>query len=391
MHDSLIRELILEEMKNDLLFKEKILSEGLFDSLFNKVKSAISKKEDTTLEGLFQTVASKVEFLEKILEKIMKKIASTSSNKSEAVSNKRVEYLLRNLNEGPEQLNEIALVALLAMAKIGALKWGATMGWVKIAQWLRQISQWAAKKMHAIPDDEYEKLIDSELRNANLNKVGFDKRKELEHNSHHDLEEQAESSKKAVMFFARWKRIEHFVEKVMEGPFRGIAVTMVYISGGDPKGNDAWFVDDITKYIKAMFLIMLLCEALVHVKHIFKHLDHTKFNDVFSAIKHVVIEAEESTTAIESEGVIAAEGFITLLANQIKKKMNLIMKVYQGWDSFIASSKSSIESASLAAVPKALSNESIDRIHLHTLGKLNSRKIAIESKRKRKLSRSRKI
>ena len=408
MYDSLIRELIIEEMKRDPLFRQNVLNEGFFGDLFSKVKSIVKTNDDSTMESIFEEIAAKAGSLQKVFEKIIKKIASTASTKSESVSNRRVEYLLRNLNEGPERLNEVALVALLAAAKMGALKWGAAMAWTKMAMWLRQFGQWGAKKIikylvddleieklkHLkISEDEYGKLTDEIVRDIDLDNIHPDKRKELEHQLHHDLEEQAESTNKVLMFFARWKRMEHFVEKVLDAPFQGFATALVYCSGGDPKGNDAWFVEDVRKYIKLMFLGWLLIGAITHAKHVFAHLKVEGWKEAISSIKHILVETEEASAVFEVEGATAAEGIITLVANWLKTKMGALAAAMKNWNKFMEMSMKTLKAAAspmgAATAGAALSTESIDRIHVDSLMLLENRNAKLKRRTRKKLEKPR--
>lgn len=395
MYDSLVRELIIEEMRRDPLFRQDVLNEGFFSNLFNKVVSIAKTEDNATMESIFEEIAAKSGSLQKTFEKIIKKIASTASTKSEAVSNRRVEYLLRNLNEGPERLNEVALVALLAAAKMGAIKWGAAMAWTKMAMWARQLAQWGAKKLNQIPEDEYDKLTDEIVRDIDLDNIHPDKRKELEHQLHHDLEEQAESTNKVLMFFARWKRIEHFVEKVLDAPFLGFATALVYCSGGDPKGNDAWFVEDIRKYIKLLFLGWLLTTAITHAKHVFEHLEISGWKEAVSSIKHILVETEETSAVFEAEGVTAAEGIITLIANWLKTKIGALGAAMKNWSKFMETAMKTLKAASSpmaaakTASAAALSAESIDRIHVDSLILLENRNAKLKRRARKKLEKPR--
>ena len=328
IHESIIRNLILEEMKRDPLFRQYAVNEGLGD-LWKAITKRVSSSEAPTLESIFTDAVGQFEKIKAFLTKIIKKIAGSASTKSEHVVSKRVNYLLNNLNEGPGQLNEVALIALLAAAKIGAIKWGATMGWVKVTQWVRMLAQWVAKKMGKIPDDEYSDLTDDILRTEK----GAEKDSHKMHHVHHTLDEQADSNIKALAFFARWKRVEHLIEKIMDAPFKGIATMLTYIFGGDPKGNDKASTEDIAKYIKTLFLLLLLAEAINHAAHIFKHLKHSGIKEILTSIKHIMIESEEASAAVETEGKTAAEGLITAYTLISKEKVAKMVKILKDWKS----------------------------------------------------------
>lgn len=388
MTQSIVTELIIQEMKRDPNFRFDMVNEGMFGDLFKAVKNKVMGNEELTLEQIFTKVASQATKLEKTLEAIMKKVASTGSSKSESATNRRVEYLLRNLNEGPEQLNEIALTALMAMASAAAVKWGVAMGLAKTSQWIRSIAQWVAKYMKKIPDDEYADLTDQMLRT----RKNAEEDEGIMHHVHHSLDEQASSDNKVLAFFARWKRVEHFIEKVLDAPFQGIATMLVYISGGDPKGNDAWFVKDIKNYIKTLFLLMLLCQAVVHMVHIFKHLDFSSMKELISSIKHVLTEAEETTTIFETEGATAGEGIITILSHWTKDKVKALKELYGKYKSFekstmIAIQKNMAMTASTSTV--SLSTEAIDRIHMHANLILENRNAKLKRRTRKKSKKSR--
>ena len=366
---SIVRQLIIEEIKRDPLFKKSMINEGMFNDLFKKVMQTV-QKESGDIESIFKAAASKAKPIEDVLKKIIKKVASTASTKSESVSNARVDYLLNNLNEGPEQLNEVALLTLVAMAKIGAIKWGFSMGVVKMLSWVRSISQWAIKKMGKIDSIDYNDLTDDKLRKS-TSKTDAEY-EDKEHHSHHTLEELADEGSGVVKFFARWKRIEHCVEKYMDAPFKGLAYFLVLIIGADPAAEGKETVEAMTKWIRTFFLLTLLFSALTHLWHAASH--HGGWSEILSSIKHVLIESEEATAIFETEATVATEGLVTSAAVWFKRKTDDMAKILE-----ISKSKLKEDSMKVADNIKnqgpQVATESINRIHQSALLKLESKNV----------------